>query len=484
MNQIIEFFARSPWAIVSLCGFVLTLTTCILNWKTINFKAMDAAYTFPFFGKINRMAKRPTQSPKQNWTNEEQCLAGDYSQHAKIISEKDFKDTLEYLRLAGDIGREPTPGWAWLFIALLVLAEGYGFSYLLGTWVTRDGDANLYRVLAAFLAFVICGLMLWLTHNSGREIQRTGLLRNCKARFHSGPRTGNAAKDAQTRAYFTEPMSIGDHGDRDYPMSVQTANRVASHGGDEGNYAWTIATIIAILMISILSYIMRHENLRRDLIKQEQTTQQEQAGNPFATGKATAPKTTVTATELAKQEQAKTDSIDAEKSEGGAAFLMLAGIFILTQIVSIGLGVKYGFGGKQSQRAFENTQGFVTYSSYYNSPIFRLTQARLQTLQQKMEANSYERQGVGKTYADYCSEEARHESSIRAMTTDDQYTAPLTADELAAKVNSITDRSAKLVFLSTILDEHLRADVKDSLSRINHGAAKLKKEEDQFGDVL
>lgn len=478
MNQIIDFFVSSPWAIIWLCALVLTITTSILNWKQIKFRAMDMAYTFPVFGKINRLAKTPTQSPKPNWTNEEQRLCGDYSQHAKIISEKDFKDTLEYLRLAGDIGREQTPGWAWLFIALLVLAEGYGFSYLLGTWVTRDGDANLYRVLAAFLAFVICGLMLWLTHNAGREIQRTGLLRSCKQKFHSGPRTGNQTKDTTTRAYFTEPMSIGVHTDRDLPMHVQTANRVASHGGDEGNYAWTIAAVIAILMIAVLSYIMRHENLRRDLIKQDQTTQQMQVGNPFAL------KSTQPTPDTAKQAQAKAESIDAEKNEGGAAFLMLAGIFILTQIVSIGLGVKYGFGGKQSQRAFENTQGYVTYSSYYNSPIFRLTQARLQTLQQKMEANSYERQGVGKTYADYCSEEARHESSIRAMTTDDQYTPALTADELAAKVNSITDRTAKLVFLSTIMDEQLRSSVRDSLARSKDAAAALKREEEQFGAVL
>jgi hypothetical protein len=479
MNQIIEFFARSPWAIVALCSFFLSTATIVLCWRQIKFRVMDTAYTFPFFGKINRMSKRPTQSPKQGWTSEEQTLCGDYSQHAKIISEKDFKDTLEYLRLAGDIGREPTPGWAWLFIALLVLAEGYGFSYLLGTWVTRDGDANLYRVLAAFLAFVICGLMLWLTHNAGREIQRTSLLRSCKAKFHSGSRTGNPFKDAQTRAYFTEPMSIGVHTDRQYPMSVQTANRVASHSGDEGNYAWTTAAVGAMLMIAILSYVMRHENLRRDIIKQGQITQQEQSGNPFQSGVIV-----VTAAPTEKQEQAKAESIDAEKSEGGAAFLMLAGIFILTQIVSIGLGVKYGFGGKQSQRAFENTQGFVTYSSYYNSSIFRLTQARLQTLQQKMEANSYERQGIGKTYADYCSEEARHESSIRAMTTDDQYTAPSTADELAAKVNAISDRPEKLAFLATILDESLRANVRDSLVRTKAATAVLAKEEAQFGDVL
>lgn len=481
MNQIIDFFARSPWAIVALCGFVLSLAVSILSWQQIKFRVMDVAYTLPFFGKISRMAKMPTQSPKQNWSNEEQTLCGDYSQHAKIISEKDFKDTLEYLRLAGDIGREPAPGWAWLFVALLVLAEGYGFSYLLGTWVTRDGDANLYRVLAAFLAFVICGLMLWLTHNSGREIQRTGLLRSCKAKFHGGARTGNPTKDAHTRAYFTEPMSIGVHTDREYPMSVQTANRVASHGGDEGNYAWTTAAVVAMLMIAILSYVMRHENLRRDIIKQGQTTQQEQSGNPFQTGVIVV---TSAPAPTEKQEQAKADSIDAEKSEGGAAFLMLAGIFILTQIVSIGLGVKYGFGGKQSQRAFENTQGFVTYSSYYNSPIFRLTQARLQTLQQKMEANSYERQGVGKTYADYCSEEARHESSIRAMTTDDQYTVQPTADELAAKVNAISDRTEKLTFLATILDESLRANVRDSLVRTKAATTVLAKEEAEFGDVL
>jgi hypothetical protein len=483
MNQIIEFFARSPWAIVGLCGFVLSAAVSVLCRKQITFRAMDMLYTMPFFGRINRMSKSPTQSPKQGWTTEEQTLCGDYSQHAKIISERDFLHTLEYLRLAGDIGREPTPGWAWLFIALLVLAEGYGFSYLLGTWVTRDGDANLYRVLAAFLAFVICGLMLWLTHNSGREIQRTGLLRSCKAKFNGGNRSGDPAQDARTRAYFTESMSIGVHHDRDLPMHVQMVNRVASHGSDEGNYAWTTTAVIAMIFIAALSFWMRHENLRRDIIKQESATTQEQTGNPFQTAAIPAPAASA-APVTEKQAQAKADSIDAEKSEGGAAFLMLAGIFILTQIVSIGLGVKYGFAGKQSRRAYDNTQGYVTYSSYYNSPIFRLTQARLQTLQQKMESNSHERQGIGKTYSDYCSEEARHESSIRAMSTDAQYTPTPTAHELAATVNAMPRREDKLAFLATILDDNLRAGVRDSLARSKAASETLAKEEAQFGDVL
>jgi hypothetical protein len=481
MDQIINFFTHSAFGVVTLIGVILALAFSVFTWTRFKFWAMDIAYTIPFFGRISRMAKNPTTSPKSGWTSEEQTLCGDYSQFAKIISEPDFKDTLEYLRLSGDLGREPMPAWAWFFIALLVLAEGYGFSYLLSTWIARDGDANLYRVMAAFISIVICGIMLWLTHNSGREIHRTGLLRSCRMKFNSGARAQTG-----THEYYTEPMGIGVHADRALPMHVQTANRVANHGNDEGLYAWTISAIIAIIFIAVLSYWMRHENLRRDIIKQEHTLQQTQTGNPFAADALPANSGVTTLSDADKK--AREDGFEAEKSEGSAAFLMLAVIFIFTQIVSIGLGFRYGFAGLQGRRAYENTNGYVTYSSYYNSPIFRLAQARLQTLQQKIEQNSHNRQGVCKTYSDYCAEEAQHETAIRATTSSGQYATPPSADELAAKINALQSREEKLALLATINDEPLRARVHAILARWKSAppalAATRAREEAEFGDVL
>ena len=233
-----------------------------------------------------------------------------------------------------------------------------------------------------------------------------------------------------------------------------------------------------MIFIAALSFWMRHENLQRELIKEGAAMEQQQFGNPFAAG-ADHAKTKKAETESLQHQQ---EIIATQKSEGGAAFALLAGIFVLTQIVSIGLGMRYGFAGKQGKRAYANTHGFVTYSSYYNSPIFRLAQARLQTLQQRMERRSYDHKGLWKTYSDYCREEADHEASNRDMSTSDQYTQGQSADALTAKVNALASREDKLAFLSTIQDGELREQVRAALAR--QKATAYQKEEAQFGDVI
>ena len=469
MSQIYELFSHGALSVVWLIVSVVSGIVAILFREQIAFRIVDAYYVFPWVGKIERMAKNPTQSPRPGWTTQERALCAFYAR-SHIISETDFKDTLEYLRLSGDIGREPQPAWAWLFISLLVLAEGYGFSYLLGTWVTREGDANLYRVLAAFIAFVICGLMLYITHNAGRELHRTGLLRSCRAKFRANERTGIDAKDGKNKSFFTEPMSIGDVSDNTFPLNVRCANRVADHSTDEGGRVWISTSILAMIFIAVLSFWMRHENLNRELISNN-VVQSATAGNPFAIAADKTPRVS---------DAAKSESIADEKSEGGAAFLLLSGIFILTQVVSIGLGFKYGFAGKQGKLAYQNTHGFVTYSSYYNSPVFRLAQARLQMLQHLMDISAFDRQGGIKTFADYCREEADHESHALVAT---ESTKPLTAEQHANAVTQIESREGKLKYLNGLVGENMRESVKVFLA--NKKAASLyEKEEAEFGGVI
>jgi hypothetical protein len=59
---------------------------------------------------------------------------------------------------------------------------------------------------------------------------------------------------------------------------------------------------------------------------------------------------------------------------------------VVTQIVGIIAGYKWGFAGKNSKDAYASTLGFSTYDDYtrYFSPILSNAEAKLSTLQQRL----------------------------------------------------------------------------------------------------
>ena len=102
-------------------------------------------------------------------------------------------------------------------------------------------------------------------------------------------------------------------------------------------------------------------------------------------------------------------------SEMIAAFIMLAIIFTVTQIVSICAGFKYGFGGKESEAAFKGTRGFSTYDDHMDrvEPMIQAAQAKLQTLQRNLAAlGGNVRLNPYKTFDDYIRESEARRSGI------------------------------------------------------------------------
>ena len=105
--------------------------------------------------------------------------------------------------------------------------------------------------------------------------------------------------------------------------------------------------------------------------------------------------------------KARVEALSNEKGEGLAAFIMLALIFIVTQIVGIYAGFKYGFAGKESAAAFRGTRGFATYDDYMDrfEPMIQVGQAKLQTLQRNLAAMGGNlKLSLHKTFDDYISE--------------------------------------------------------------------------------
>ena len=173
--------------------------------------------------------------------------------------------------------------------------------------------------------------------------------------------------------------------------------------------AMVVVAIVAITLIAVGSTWMRMSHLDSRIINE--TAISSTGSNPFATGKPTLPDDIMKAQREADAKVA-IDAASAGASEARAAFILLAVIFVVTQIVAIYSGVTYGFAGDESKAAFKGTRGFAMYEDYVDhlvEPVIRSAQSRLQELQRKL-AKRPTNVKVGKefkTFDDYLSELAR-----------------------------------------------------------------------------
>ncbi|WP_370682361.1 hypothetical protein [Comamonas sp. GB3 AK4-5] len=389
MDAIATTLAEHITAITLLAASVLLFMSFIASSR-FRLWVRDFWATFPAIGSIARLSKDRTHA-SDGWLRAEETLCGIYKPFARLVGPQEFSQSIEYLRKAADLGRTPTPLAVWALLVVLVIAEGMGFSYLLGTWMAREGSANMHAVLMVAIVFVLCVLLVWITHSAGRQYRRTSLLRSCFKRF----------KDLGAKEYSADLVSLEDDQavDQQQPAFKQTLNRVAENSHDTGNYAWVITAIVTIAFIAITSTVMRVKNMEGETIRETAMQSQSTSSNPFA---ASLP-TEVTDSQGQAEKAAQDDATAAKDIEGIAAFVMLGFIFVITQIVGMGAGYKYSFVGRESDAAFKVTRGFATYTEYFRfvQPLRDLANGRLKELQQKLEEKAHTRLSLHKTFDDY-----------------------------------------------------------------------------------
>jgi hypothetical protein len=373
-----EFLSQNLAALESLISLVLLVAIYATFKFRIDLWWLNFWYSLPLIGKTARLSKESTRYARdKSWTNSERTLCNDYKRFIHLSSEEEFNKRIDYLSKANDTGRSPTPGWLFLVLGVLIIAEGMGFSYLLGSWMAMEGSENTRMLLMGGIVLVLCVVLGFLTHNAGHQLFRTNLIRRCQKEWRD---EGQAGPLRSHNVTLKDDQGV----DNAQPHYTQCINRV----GSDGSYAMVGITVIAILVIAIASTVMRVKHLEAELGREtvQATSVQAQGaadGNPFANGQLPAE---ITAPQAAADAKAKADINHSSTVEGLSAFLMLAFIFVVTQIVGIIAGYKWGFAGKNSKDAYKSTLGFSTFDDYtrYFSPILATAEARLSNLQQRM----------------------------------------------------------------------------------------------------
>lgn len=404
MLESISNFASAYALLLSLL-IATVLTIVALSQRSVRLWLRDFWVKTPFIGDIARLAKDNTRG-NNGWMRAEENLSAIYKKYIVLLSETKFNARIEYMRKAGDLGRTPTPLWVWFLMVILVVAEGLGFSYLLGSWMAREGSASTHTLLMFAIVLVLCIILVALTHAAGHQYHRTSLLRACFKRY----------KDVAGDEYSSRMVALNAEQSLDdkQPDYIQCANRVATNSHDKGSYAAGIITVITIAFIAITSTVMRWQNLEGELNRETTLkTQSMPSDPPF--GNLTLP-TEISDAQKTADNKAGTEAKNSTEMEGLTAFAMLGFIFVITQIVGMGAGYKYGFVGKETKGAFKDTGGFSTYDAYwvYFQPIMDLANARLTDLQQRLEQHSHQKMSLSKSFYDYLTEQQVRSDNTRS----------------------------------------------------------------------
>lgn len=378
-----------------------------------------------FHGKLfyYRMLKLRAISGKTSigadgWTKAENTLGGDFKKFVPAMDREEFENSKTYLKKAGDIGREPLPFWLIAVIGTLIIAEGLGFSYLLGTFIAPEGTADTYTLLMVALVLVLCVVLGMITHAAGHQLYRTRLINAAAVDWQqTTTRTDRPFKTQEVSLHQAQTLDDED------PASTQLVNRV----GDSGKYTMVIVAVITIVTIAVLSTTMRmkaHEKAEADRTIGMQVSAE--ASNPFAESAKDGLPDAVTAPNKQANETAAKQIHDAGTSEAMSAFIILAVIFVITQIVAIYAGFKWGFGGKESHAAYKRTRGFASWAQVrevkeaFVEPVEELMtalHAKFSETNRKLPVHSF-KQYLQKTAAEAAADEAAHQAAaaVRNLT--------------------------------------------------------------------
>ena len=380
MNFLNYLFSAAAWWIWTL--LVAAIALAMYMRRNSSFGVTDFLYTFPFVGRLSRFSKDYSESNKEaGWLNVENTLCRDYAKHCTAISQAEFDNNIQYLKKTYDHGRREIPMWVLGLLGLLIILEGLGFSYLLGGFMAMEGSENTRQLLMVAIVLVLATILVWVTHHAGHQWFRTSLLRHCFREYQ---------KDRRAERCFTSRIVSLDEDqsvdDRD-PAHVQCANRVVSKPGDLGNHAWVWIAGFLIVTIAVGSTILRLETLHTAQIEEAQA-----AAVPLMPEGDLPPELAEAAglDAAAAAAPAVDPAADSKENAALAGFVMLAIIFVVTQLVGVGVGLRYGFAGKQSRLAHRATHGQADYGSYF-APIeqrMMIANARLLKLHQLLERHS------------------------------------------------------------------------------------------------
>lgn len=384
--------AKLLWIAVSIVLAIVTLMQ-----KSVQLWITDfwMANGFLFGTCISKLSKNENQGPN-GWMIAEENLCAVYKPFVpQLLTKDEFDNKIEYMKCAGDLGREPTPFYIYVLLFALVAAESAGFAYLLGTVAASEGSSHIHEIIMWAIMFVLAVILPFLMHHAGHQLYRTKLLEA----HHKDYKRDNKDNEYSGQNIALNDNQFNDKLDKPYTRCLR---RVAKTSRDQGSYVLVYTAVAAIVIIFSASTWMRVANFQTQQTEQTALMQAgASAGNPFELPDA------VKDPQSEADHKAVTDRNGSNAQENIAGFIMLGFIFVFTQIVGIVFGYKYGFVGRETLKkktgAYAETLGYPSFNIYANSidnDVDHINN-RLKTLQNKLKDLHGVKGELKKNFRDY-----------------------------------------------------------------------------------
>jgi hypothetical protein len=381
-----EFFHEMPYVAWSLVSVMVALSIAASKWEQVKWWWHNTWYSFPLIGAIARLSRDTNMdSIHKDWFVSEKALCSDYKTFIAVQSEHEFMENINYLTLSGDDGRTPMPFFIWILTFALVIVEALGFSYVLAGYTLPGASENLQETGALGIAFLISVILVVLTHAAGKELYKSGKIRYARQEWRAQGRKGKLSTGPVSLAV---PQSI----DEDQPFHVRLANRV----GTEPSYVMNIVCLVFVIIVAVGATFVRGQVLEKQLQEQiagkvntpaEFSIKIGQDGLNFSGGGKSLSLPLADAQENRNADKkVATDEAAIDRQGGWGTFIVLAFVFIFLQIIGVYFGRTWGFAGKRSEQAYQNTGGFSRYEEVLQryEVISDTAQAKLSNLQQRL----------------------------------------------------------------------------------------------------
>lgn len=385
IENIGNFIMANAYAIIVLVSIIFMIVAFQSN--SVRFFWTDFWVTFPI--RLPYLENIASLSQKEHpgsdgWMAAEEQLCTKYKPFfPRIISEESFEQNIEYMAATHDLGRTPTPFKVYLLLFVLLALESVGFSYMLSQ--TFEASERMTQIITFAVVVLIAILFAYYMHLAGHSFYRANVIRS-----HYKDKKIGASKEFDGKTYQLAKNQFDDKNESSYFRCVR---RVSDKSRDKGSYVlFGIAVAIIVLGLTFTTWMRFEQDSSLETSTTAGLSQGTSSGNPFAKE---LPQMVTDPNNQAVQ-KAKDELQDHNKNKNVAAYLFFGLIFVLTQVVGIIFGHKYGFLGKETYYknketgawvgAYANTKGYSGYEEYlasYDEKI-DLVNRRLKTLQDKL----------------------------------------------------------------------------------------------------
>jgi hypothetical protein len=363
-----------------------------------------------------------------------------------------FLNAREYLKISGQNGRKPMSSALWVILGVLTVAEAIGTGLLLAPLLSKDITPAFAMAAGSAIAFVIAIVAVRFTHAAGEDMFANTLLSKVRNSFkqNKGFRRGDGTR------YGDFVKSVGPEDNQETDVDLEPAARLGARIGATSMSSMQprrmniILAVVFIVLFAVGTTAYRHYafNHDQDLAASAPVAAAESGSsnfqNMFAQGASTAqamPDDVADATR--KSRQHAQDAVNQDSSMANdAGIMILALIYVFTQLLGLLTGYKYSFFNEDGEKAYRKTLGQLGYDDFLRvavRPVAQRAQMRLGQLRAKLSSAN---PGYGDRMKPFDFMKAYHESLVED---ERKATGPRTSavDREAAESKSVSQSAAQ-----------------------------------------